>query len=118
MHADTLLLPQASTPHPAMSEAFSTDFEIIDDEFFSCEVVYSPDHRWYFVAVAGTLLSIVSFICNFLIAIVLLRKKYSHFYFLGLLAASDTFLSICYAPVIAMDVIKNRLQVGFFFESS
>uniref|UniRef100_A0AC35GRI5 G-protein coupled receptors family 1 profile domain-containing protein n=1 Tax=Panagrolaimus sp. PS1159 TaxID=55785 RepID=A0AC35GRI5_9BILA len=123
MHSDTLLYSTSTFSTPIFSMP-STDFPpIISDnnniensngEFYSCEVTYSPDHRWYFVAVAGTLLSIVSFICNFLIAIILLQKRYSHFFFLGLLAASDTFLSLCYAPVIAMDVIKNRLQVCFY----
>ena len=84
------------------------------DEYYSCDVQYSPDRRWYLVAVAGTSLSVVSFICNLLIARILLRMKYSHFFFLGLLALSDAFLSFCYGPVIAMDVIKNRLQVNIF----
>lgn len=83
------------------------------DDYDPCSLPSSADHRWYFVAIAGTLLSIVSIICNAMITVVLLKKKYAHFYFLGLLAASDMFLSICYGPVIAMDVIKNRLQVSF-----
>uniref|UniRef100_A0A914CQK4 G-protein coupled receptors family 1 profile domain-containing protein n=1 Tax=Acrobeloides nanus TaxID=290746 RepID=A0A914CQK4_9BILA len=90
----------------------TTSMEIQNvDEYYSCDVQYSPDRRWYLVAVAGTSLSVVSFICNLLIARILLRMKYSHFFFLGLLALSDAFLSFCYGPVIAMDVIKNRLQL-------
>ncbi|KAI1720280.1 7 transmembrane receptor (rhodopsin family) domain-containing protein [Ditylenchus destructor] len=76
-----------------------------------CEVPYMADRRWYLVAVAGTSLSIISLICNILIARILLRPKHSHFFFLGLLALSDCFLSFCYGPVIAMDIIKNRFQI-------
>ncbi|KAE9548890.1 hypothetical protein FO519_007899 [Halicephalobus sp. NKZ332] len=99
---------------PSPSESTSTmgtvdEYGELSEE--DCTVFPSPDKRWYFVAIAGTSLSIVSIVCNILIAFVLLKRKYAHFYFLGLLAASDTFLSICYGPVIAMDVIKSRLQI-------
>ncbi|TMS34810.1 hypothetical protein L596_002327 [Steinernema carpocapsae] len=76
-----------------------------------CAVPPSIDRRWYLVAVAGTSLSLISLVCNILIARVLLTRTHSHFFFLGLLAVSDSFLSFCYGPVIAMDVIKNRLQI-------
>lgn len=76
---------------------------------------FSALHR-YLVAVAGTSLSIISLIFNVLIVSVLLRPKHSHFFFLGLLALSDSFLSFCYGPVIAMDIIKNRLQVNVRLE--
>lgn len=76
-----------------------------------CSVDIFPDRRWYLVAVAGTSLSVISLVCNVLIAFVLLRPRNSHFFFLGLLALSDAFLSACYGPVIAMDIIKNRMQL-------
>uniref|UniRef100_A0A0M3HGU7 G_PROTEIN_RECEP_F1_2 domain-containing protein n=1 Tax=Ascaris lumbricoides TaxID=6252 RepID=A0A0M3HGU7_ASCLU len=76
-----------------------------------CEVPEVLARRWYLVAVAGTSLSFISLFSNLLIACTLLQKGRTHFFFLGLLAVSDSFLSFCYGPVIAMDIIKNRLQV-------
>ncbi|KAK0395105.1 hypothetical protein QR680_001120 [Steinernema hermaphroditum] len=66
---------------------------------WQCEVPVSIDRRWYLVAVAGTSLSLVSLVCNILIARVLLTRSHSHFFFLGLLAVSDSFLSFCYGPL-------------------
>ncbi|CAD6197004.1 unnamed protein product [Caenorhabditis auriculariae] len=72
--------------------------------------IESNDRRWYF-ALVGTGCSIVSILTNMIIARVLLSRRHSHFFFLGLLALSDCFLSINYGPVIAMDIIKDRLQI-------
>uniref|UniRef100_A0A7E4USK2 G_PROTEIN_RECEP_F1_2 domain-containing protein n=1 Tax=Panagrellus redivivus TaxID=6233 RepID=A0A7E4USK2_PANRE len=77
----------------------------------ACAPGFTEDHRWYLVAVLGTTLSVISLFCNSLTALILLKKRYAHFFFLGLLAASDTFLSLCYGPVIAMDAIINRLHI-------
>ncbi|KAL3107198.1 hypothetical protein niasHT_011917 [Heterodera trifolii] len=77
----------------------------------NCELDIFADRRWYLVAVLGTSLSVISLVCNALIACVLLRPRNSNFFFLGLLALSDAFLSACYGPVIAMDIIKNRVQL-------
>jgi hypothetical protein len=63
--------------------------------------------KYYFFAI----FSAISLVCNVLIACVLLRPRNSNFFFLGLLALSDAFLSACYGPVIAMDIIKNRMQL-------
>ncbi|GMT15821.1 hypothetical protein PFISCL1PPCAC_7118, partial [Pristionchus fissidentatus] len=65
--------------------------------------------RWY-MAVGGTSLSVLSLFCNSLIAIVLIRSKHSHFFFFALLAISDTFLSLMYGPVIAMEIIKDVIR--------
>ncbi|UMM15978.1 hypothetical protein L5515_013187 [Caenorhabditis briggsae] len=73
--------------------------------------VESLDRRWYLVAVCGTSLSVLSIVSNMLISKVLLSSKHNHFYFLALLALSDCFLSLNYGPVIAMDIIKDRLQL-------
>ncbi|KAI6184416.1 G-PROTEIN-RECEP-F1-2 domain-containing protein [Aphelenchoides bicaudatus] len=67
------------------------------------------DEEWYIVAVLGTLLSAISLISNILIARVLLQRKYSQFFFLGVLAVSDVFLSFCYFPVVAMDVVRYTI---------
>uniref|UniRef100_A0AC34Q7D5 G-protein coupled receptors family 1 profile domain-containing protein n=1 Tax=Panagrolaimus sp. JU765 TaxID=591449 RepID=A0AC34Q7D5_9BILA len=108
---DGTLLPSNNTSEIYNGSKMTTVYIENDYDYYDpCTLPSSPDHRWYFVAIAGTSLSFVSIICNALITVVLLKKKYAHFYFLGLLAASDMFLSICYGPVIAMDVIKNRLQ--------
>lgn len=72
--------------------------------------VESNDRRFY-MAVAGTGLSFISFFCNLLIAKVLCRRKHAHFFFLALLAISDCFLSLMYGPVIALDIIKDKLQI-------
>lgn len=45
------------------------------------------------------LISLISLVSNALIACVLLRPRNSNFFFLGLLALSDAFLSACYGPV-------------------
>ncbi|VDL62085.1 unnamed protein product [Nippostrongylus brasiliensis] len=42
---------------------------------------------------------------------VLCRSKHAHFFFLALLAISDSFLSLMYGPVIALDIIKDKLQI-------
>ncbi|VDK67722.1 unnamed protein product [Anisakis simplex] len=84
----------------------------MEHEYDECEVPHDLDRRWYLVAVAGTSLSFISLFSNLLIAKTLLSKRRSHFFFLGLLACSDCFLSFCYGPVIAMDIIKNRVQVS------
>ncbi|KAJ1353802.1 hypothetical protein KIN20_010546 [Parelaphostrongylus tenuis] len=68
------------------------------------------DRRFY-MAVAGTILSFVSLFCNVLIAKVLYSSNHKHFFFLALLAISDSFLSFMYGPVIAMDIIKDKLQI-------
>ncbi|CAI4232670.1 unnamed protein product [Auanema sp. JU1783] len=80
------------------------------EEIIDCSIPIN-ERRWYLVAVAGTSLSLISFICNLIIAKVLLSSKHSHFYFLAILALSDSFLSFMYGPVIAMDIIKDRLQI-------
>lgn len=109
------LLASTSSSYPYQTSPLMGNFMEDDNitDFDPCKVPDSPDRRWYLVAVAGTTLSVISFFCNLLIARLLLRPKYSHFFFLGLLAVSDAFLSFCYGPVIAMDVIKNRLRVCF-----
>ncbi|GMS87129.1 hypothetical protein PENTCL1PPCAC_9304, partial [Pristionchus entomophagus] len=71
-----------------------------------CSVNEIKDPRLY-MAVGGTSLSVVSLFCNSLIAIVLMRSKHTHFFFFALLAVSDTFLSVMYGPVIAMEIIKD-----------
>uniref|UniRef100_A0A915N3U8 G_PROTEIN_RECEP_F1_2 domain-containing protein n=1 Tax=Meloidogyne javanica TaxID=6303 RepID=A0A915N3U8_MELJA len=71
-----------------------------NDSEDDCSVDIFPDRR-----------CLISLVCNVLIACVLLRPRNSHFFFLGLLAVSDAFLSTCYGPVIAMDIIKNRVQL-------
>ncbi|VDM55128.1 unnamed protein product [Angiostrongylus costaricensis] len=86
-----------------MNESFYLD----DDD--PCAVECS-DRRFY-MAVAGTLLSFVSLFCNVLIAKVLYSSNHGHFFFLALLAISDSFLSFMYGPVIAMDIIKDKLKV-------
>jgi hypothetical protein len=68
--------------------------------------------RWYIVAVFGTLLSVISLISNILIARVLLQRKHSNFFFLGLLAVSDVFLSFCYFPVVAIEVVRYTIGVS------
>ncbi|CAB3404214.1 unnamed protein product [Caenorhabditis bovis] len=73
--------------------------------------VQSLDRRWYLVAVAGTSLSVISIFTNIVIAKVLFSSKHAHFYFLALLAISDAFLSLNYGPVIAMEIINDRLQL-------
>uniref|UniRef100_A0A8R1HMV4 G-protein coupled receptors family 1 profile domain-containing protein n=1 Tax=Caenorhabditis japonica TaxID=281687 RepID=A0A8R1HMV4_CAEJA len=73
--------------------------------------VESLDRRWYLVAVCGTALSVLSIVCNIIISKVLLASKHAHFYFLALLALSDCFLSLNYGPVIAMDIIKDRVKL-------
>ncbi|VDM98810.1 unnamed protein product [Thelazia callipaeda] len=75
-----------------------------------CEIPENSDRRWYLVAIVGTPLSVISLFSNLLIARAVLPRKQSPFFFLGLLAFSDSFLSFCYGPVIAMDIIKNRVQ--------
>lgn len=70
--------------------------------------------RWVMVAICGTLLSVISLVSNILIARVLLQRKYSNFFFLGLLALSDVFLSVCYFPVIAMEVVRYSIGVSGF----
>lgn len=79
-----------------------------------CTIPEIQTHRWYIVAVVGTLLSIISLISNILIARVLLQQKHSNFFFLGLLAVSDVFLSFCYFPVVAMDVVRYNVGVSNF----
>lgn len=57
-----------------------------EEEAEDCSLPDIPEHRWLLVAVAGSSLSIISLISNVLIARVLLQRKYSNFFFLGLLA--------------------------------
>lgn len=83
----------------------------IQELYDECQLPKSDDLRWYLVAVVGTSLSLISLFTNLLIALTLLTRRRKHFFFLGLLSVSDIFLSFCYGPVIAMDVIKNRVQV-------
>ncbi|CEF60196.1 G protein-coupled receptor, rhodopsin-like family and EF-hand domain and EF-hand domain pair and GPCR, rhodopsin-like, 7TM domain-containing protein [Strongyloides ratti] len=73
-----------------------------------CQIVY-PNNLKYTLALIGTCLSVVSVISNILIATVLLRPKHSHFFFLGLLAVSDTFLSIWYGPIIAVNMMGAEI---------
>ncbi|EYC24164.1 hypothetical protein Y032_0014g2362 [Ancylostoma ceylanicum] len=82
---------------------------IVYDEEDLCGVEIN-DRRFY-MAVAGTVLSFVSLFCNLLIAKVLCSSRHTHFFFLALLAMSDSFLSFMYGPVIALDIIKDRLQI-------
>ncbi|KAI6226202.1 G-PROTEIN-RECEP-F1-2 domain-containing protein [Aphelenchoides fujianensis] len=77
-----------------------------EEEAEECALPEIPEHRWYLVAVAGTSLSIISLISNILIARVLLQRRYSNFFFLGLLAISDSFLSFCYGPVISAEILR------------
>uniref|UniRef100_A0A0N4ZC33 G_PROTEIN_RECEP_F1_2 domain-containing protein n=1 Tax=Parastrongyloides trichosuri TaxID=131310 RepID=A0A0N4ZC33_PARTI len=83
--------------------------EYMDDEYDECQLIY-PNNLKYTLALIGTGLSVVSVISNILIAIVLLRPKHSHFFFLGLLAVSDTFLSIWYGPIIAVNMIGSKIS--------
>uniref|UniRef100_A0A1I8B6M6 G_PROTEIN_RECEP_F1_2 domain-containing protein n=1 Tax=Meloidogyne hapla TaxID=6305 RepID=A0A1I8B6M6_MELHA len=85
-----------SLPIDDYNNNITTDNNDLDD----CSVDIFPDRR-----------CLISLVCNVLIACVLLRPRNSHFFFLGLLAVSDAFLSTCYGPVIAMDIIKNRVQL-------
>uniref|UniRef100_A0A0K0EKF8 G_PROTEIN_RECEP_F1_2 domain-containing protein n=1 Tax=Strongyloides stercoralis TaxID=6248 RepID=A0A0K0EKF8_STRER len=87
-------------------------YENIDMQSASndCEGNY-PSNFKYTLALIGTGLSIVSVISNILIATVLLRPKHSHFFFLGLLAVSDTFLSIWYGPIIVVNMIGAKITV-------
>uniref|UniRef100_A0A0N5C8Y7 G_PROTEIN_RECEP_F1_2 domain-containing protein n=1 Tax=Strongyloides papillosus TaxID=174720 RepID=A0A0N5C8Y7_STREA len=80
-------------------------YEDNDDD---CQLIY-PNNLKYTLALIGTGLSVVSVISNILIATVLLRPKHSHFFFLGLLAVSDTFLSIWYGPIIAVNMIGAKI---------
>nr|CDJ80527.1 7TM GPCR domain containing protein [Haemonchus contortus] len=83
--------------------------EVYPDYDDLCAVEIS-DRRFY-MAVAGTILSFISLFCNLLIAKVLYSSKHAHFFFLALLAVSDCFLSLMYGPVIAMDIIKDKVQI-------
>uniref|UniRef100_A0A0N4W4V8 G_PROTEIN_RECEP_F1_2 domain-containing protein n=1 Tax=Haemonchus placei TaxID=6290 RepID=A0A0N4W4V8_HAEPC len=83
--------------------------EVYPDYDDLCAVEIS-DRRFY-MAVAGTILSLISLFCNLLIAKVLYSSKHAHFFFLALLAVSDCFLSLMYGPVIAMDIIKDKVQI-------
>ncbi|CAD5212462.1 unnamed protein product [Bursaphelenchus okinawaensis] len=89
----------------------SAETEYYEEEGDPCEISFAPARRWWLVAVAGTSLSVISLITNMIIARVLLQKKHSHFFFLGLLAVSDTFLSFCYGPVIAMEIVRYNVEV-------
>ncbi|MFH4977756.1 hypothetical protein AB6A40_004465 [Gnathostoma spinigerum] len=91
---------------PDGSSSNITDY----DDFDPCEVPPRVDRRWYLVAVVGTPLSLISVFSNLLIARALLSKKRGHFFFLGLLALSDSVISTGYVPVIAMDIIKNEIK--------
>jgi hypothetical protein len=84
-----------------------------EEEIDPCEIPPVTDYRFYMIVVFGTSLSLISIISNFLIAIVLLRRRHSNFFFLGLLAVSDTFVSFCYFPVIAMETARYRFPVSF-----
>lgn len=78
-----------------------------------CQVPVN-DRRFYLIAICGTSFSIVSCLENVVICYSLLAKRKhrnSHFLYLALLAFSDGFLSFCYGPVIAMDIIKNYVRV-------
>lgn len=86
--------------------------EVMQDEEEECVVPQIPIHRWYLVAYVGTSLSIISVLCNVLIARVLLQRKHSNFFFLGVLAVSDAFLSFSYGPVVAMDVVRYNVGVS------
>ncbi|CAL2031135.1 unnamed protein product [Caenorhabditis brenneri] len=87
-----------------------SDIEIAEVFNEAC-AVEALDRRWYLVAVCGTSLSVLSIVSNMLISKVLLSSKHNHFYFLALLALSDCFLSLNYGPVIAMDIIKDRVKL-------
>lgn len=82
-----------------------------EEEGDPCEIPSVKDYQFYMVVVFGTTLSMISIISNIIIAIVLLRRRHSNFFFLGLLAVSDTFLSICYFPVIAMETARYRFPL-------
>ncbi|CAJ0606357.1 unnamed protein product [Cylicocyclus nassatus] len=86
------------------------DTLVYEDPFADPCAVEINDRRFY-MAVAGTILSFVSLLCNLLIAKVLYCSRHAHFFFLALLAMSDSFLSLMYGPVIALDIIKDRLQI-------
>uniref|UniRef100_A0A914VYJ3 G-protein coupled receptors family 1 profile domain-containing protein n=1 Tax=Plectus sambesii TaxID=2011161 RepID=A0A914VYJ3_9BILA len=78
-----------------------------------CQVP-ANDRRFYLIAICGTSFSIVSCLENVIICYALLAKRKhrnSHFLYLALLAFSDGFLSFCYGPVIAMDIIKNYVKL-------
>ncbi|RCN35807.1 hypothetical protein ANCCAN_18323 [Ancylostoma caninum] len=92
-----------------ISLMFQMNETIPYDEEDLCGVEIT-DHRFY-MSVAGTVLSFVSLFCNLLIAKVLCSSRHAHFFFLALLAMSDSFLSFMYGPVIALDIIKDRLQI-------
>lgn len=86
----------------------------------SSEVVADPcavpvnDRRFYMIAICGTSFSIISCLENVIICYALLAKRKhrnSHFLYLAILAFSDGFLSFCYGPVIAMDIIKNHVKM-------
>ncbi|PIO75339.1 7 transmembrane receptor [Teladorsagia circumcincta] len=90
-----------------MNESYLSDNYPDYDDLCAVE---SSDRRFY-MAVAGTVLSFISLFCNLLIAKVLYSSKHAHFFFLALLAVSDCFLSMMYGPVIAMDIIKDKVQI-------
>lgn len=90
------------------------EYDELSQQGDDCEVAIAIDRRWYLVVVVGAPLSWISLFSNLLIAKAVLSQKRNHFFFLGLLALSDSFLSFCYGPVIAMDIIKDRLQVPIF----
>lgn len=90
----------------------------MEEEEDPCVIPEIQIHRWYLVAMIGTILSIISIICNTLIARVLLQRKHSNFFFLGLLAVSDLFLSVCYFPVIAMEVVRYTVGVSLTLKIS
>ncbi|KAI6179331.1 G-PROTEIN-RECEP-F1-2 domain-containing protein [Aphelenchoides besseyi] len=89
----------------------STTIEPTEEPEIDCVIPDIPDRRWYLVAVVGTSLSLVSLISNILIARVLLQRKHSNFFFLGLLAISDVFISLCYGPVIAMELVRYDVSL-------
>ncbi|CAI5442587.1 unnamed protein product [Caenorhabditis angaria] len=83
------------------------------------EMCYPPpslDRRWYLVAVAGTSLSFLSIITNIVIAKVLLSSRHNQFFFLAVIAINDCLLSFNYGPVIAMEIIKDRLGEKWLHE--
>lgn len=86
----------------------------MEEEEDVCAIPEIAEHRWVLVAGVGTTLSIVSLMTNIVIARVLLQRKHSHFFFLGCLALSDVFLSFCYAPVVAMEVVRYSVDVGVY----
>jgi hypothetical protein len=84
-----------------------------EEEFEDCSIPEIQSYRWYIVVVVGTTLSVISLISNILIARVLLKRKHSNFYFLGLLAVSDCFISFCFFPVVASDIVRFSIGVSF-----